>query len=96
MVDADRGPARQADDLEDVDDPHLAVLLGIAAELTTIRRELQTTNDSPPPAEEGPIYECALCEEAITGDRDAKTHAVTEHGAPRSDWRTAYTDNQHD
>lgn len=63
-------------------------LVGIGAELSAIRQELQKLNDEPPePALE--TYDC-VCGLTIAGEAEAKRHAIEEHKAPRDSWRETY------
>lgn len=71
------------------DDPYLAVLMGIASELTAIRQELQRQNASQEtntPA--GDEYTCQSCDESVPDEQAARRHAEDEHNAPDGAWRS--------
>lgn len=65
-------------------------LVGIGAELTAIRQQLQAMNDrtpGPPPDVES--YACR-CGETVVGVEAARRHAVDDHSAPRDHWEELY------
>ena len=70
------------------DDPYLQCLIGIAAELTAIRQQLQQLNNEPPePNLE--TFECR-CGRVVAGESAAREHARDEHNAPRGAWSDLY------
>lgn len=72
------------------DDPYLHALIGIGAELTAIRQELQRMNDRTPDPAAGEIHECR-CGRVVHGEDAARRHAADDHGAPADAWEELYT-----
>lgn len=71
------------------DDPYLRAFLGICAELSAIRRELQRANEAAT-APDGESFECRSCGATLAGPEAAERHAVQEHNAPADAWETLY------
>jgi 5-methylcytosine-specific restriction endonuclease McrA len=77
-------------------DPELQTLLGMAAELTAIRRELTTIRqalvDEPSDndSDTGDELTCQFCGQSFTDDSAAREHTISDHNAPPDAWRESY------
>jgi len=80
------------DDLPD--DPHLAVLLGIAAELTQIRRVLEAQQADADDASDATAASECRCGVTVADESAADTHAQDAHNAPPGAWRDVFETHQ--
>ncbi|QLG62830.1 hypothetical protein [Halorarum salinum] len=76
---------------DDQADQVVQCLVGIGAELTAIRQELQRLNDEvPEPGPDVETFECRFCDHVPHGEGMAERHAVDGHNAPHSAWEETY------
>lgn len=65
-------------------------LVGIGAELTAIRQQLQAMNDrTPDPSPDVESFTCR-CGQTVVGSEAARRHAVDAHSAPPDHWEELY------
>lgn len=71
------------------DDPYLAALLGIGAELTAIRQQLQRLTVESAAAASAESLQCR-CGASFDTEAAAREHAVADHKAPAENWQELY------